>query len=351
MSIDPDLLVAQPGDSDQTKEARAKLAELAAHLEEAVGRYDAAASKARDAERHAHDVHADLVEARRVAAVAAERFREDRDNLVTMVNGAYVTGSIGTVGLVLSSDDGTDLAASMTIAEQVNVDQSAVVEAAQASAQRLAKAEEKAEALDVAAKAAVATTSEALGKADAARQDVVDDVAEARRLLEESVLADQVEAAARAAALAGMRLAKGSVVFPLAPGAAFVDQGNFGHSGGRWASYHTGNDFSTSCGTPVLAATAGTVVIRTDQSWSGRWLVMVSTGPGRLATWYAHMQGLSVHAGERVKAGQVIGQVGTEGNSSGCHLHFELHPAGGSIYQDATDPVPWLVAVGAYPGR
>lgn len=141
----------------------------------------------------------------------------------------------------------------------------------------------------------------------------------------------------------------GPVTFPLPPTAAFVDNQNFGNSGSHWSSRHTGNDFSTPCGTPVLAANAGTVAVVTDQGWSGPWLVQVATGPGRLTTWYAHMMRITVEDGQSVRAGQPIGFVGTEGNSSGCHLHLELHPRGGSIYEDATDPVPWLRRANAYP--
>jgi len=68
----------------------------------------------------------------------------------------------------------------------------------------------------------------------------------------------------------------------------------------------------------------------------------VQTAPGNLTTWYGHMQSLSVAAGQTVKAGQVIGQVGSEGNSTGCHLHFEVHPHGGGYLQDQVDPAAWL---------
>lgn len=134
----------------------------------------------------------------------------------------------------------------------------------------------------------------------------------------------------------------GDVTFPLPRGTQYVDNRNWGRSGSRWARMHTGTDFSAACGTPVLAATAGRVVVRTDQPWSGRWLVQVSTGIGRLTTWYAHLQALSVSPGTTVAAGQQIGEVGTLGNSTGCHLHFEVHPQGGSIYQDSVDPTAWL---------
>ena len=78
---------------------------------------------------------------------------------------------------------------------------------------------------------------------------------------------------------------------------SYRDNHNFGGRGGHWASVHTGDDLSVACGTPVLAATAGTVVIRTDQPWAGPQLVQVSTGTGQLTTWYAHMRAVTVPAG------------------------------------------------------
>ncbi len=134
----------------------------------------------------------------------------------------------------------------------------------------------------------------------------------------------------------------GPIVMPLAASANFADLHNYGSSGGHWARGHTGTDLSAPCGTPVRAAMAGTVVVETDQAWAGTWLVEVSTGRGRLTTWYAHMQALDVSDGELVRVGQQIGEVGDRGNSTGCHLHFEVHPRGGTIYQDGVDPSDWL---------
>lgn len=134
----------------------------------------------------------------------------------------------------------------------------------------------------------------------------------------------------------------GRVVFPLPPSAGYVDLQNWHNRGGSWVREHTGTDLSAACGTPVLAATGGTVIVKTDQPWSGRWLVQISTGPGQLATWYGHMQALTVEHGQVVQAGQQIGEAGSEGNSTGCHLHFEVHPRGGSLYEDDVDPSKWL---------
>lgn len=137
----------------------------------------------------------------------------------------------------------------------------------------------------------------------------------------------------------------GQVVFPLPQDSGYVDQHNFGQTGGRWSTMHTGNDYSVACGTPVFAVHAGTVEFDSShKSWAGPNFVRITTGPGQLATWYAHMETRSVEAGQQVQAGQQIGTVGTLGNSSGCHLHFEVHPRGGSIYEDPVDPVTWLAA-------
>jgi murein DD-endopeptidase MepM/ murein hydrolase activator NlpD len=175
-----------------------------------------------------------------------------------------------------------------------------------------------------------------------------DDQALAERLVDDAGLADvsttrTVAAGECAGASCGVPdPVEGSVVTPLARSVPFTDRHNFGHSGGRWARGHTGTDLSAACGSPVRAVTAGTVVIKTDAPWAGTWLVEVSTGQGRLTTWYAHMQALDVSDGERVQAGQQIGEVGSRGNSTGCHLHFEVHPRGGSIYEDGVDPSDWL---------
>ena len=135
----------------------------------------------------------------------------------------------------------------------------------------------------------------------------------------------------------------GSVVYPVPADLVGEDRRNWGGTGAHWASWHTGTDFSVPCGTPVLAAHPGLARIDTTQSWAGPQLVKVSAGTGRPTTWYAHMRTVFVHNGEPVTVGQQIGEVGREGNATGCHLHFEVHTRGGSIYgPDNVDPSTWL---------
>ena len=137
--------------------------------------------------------------------------------------------------------------------------------------------------------------------------------------------------------------ASGKVLYPVPAAYIGNDARNWHATGTHWNTWHTGTDFAAPCGTPAYAAHAGTIEIDTTQGWAGPWLVKVATGANSLTTWYAHMRRVDVSRGQKVTAGQKIGQVGDRGNSAGCHLHFEVHLKNGSIYgSDNTNPSTWL---------
>lgn len=110
----------------------------------------------------------------------------------------------------------------------------------------------------------------------------------------------------------------------------------FGQAGVNWMSVHTGIDFPVSYGTPVRAATDGTVRTQWNASYGN--MAMVTAADGTV-TWYCHLSSAKIRSGT-VKAGDVIAYSGNSGNSTGPHLHFEVHPQGGA----AMDPLNWLLA-------
>ena len=91
-------------------------------------------------------------------------------------------------------------------------------------------------------------------------------------------------------------------------------------------SYHSGTDIGAPGGTPILAAADGTVTIANAiDSWGGGYGYHIKVKHNdTYDTLYAHCSSICVTVGQEVKQGEVIGYVGTTGNSTGNHLHFEV---------------------------
>ncbi|WP_299952745.1 peptidoglycan DD-metalloendopeptidase family protein [uncultured Modestobacter sp.] len=109
--------------------------------------------------------------------------------------------------------------------------------------------------------------------------------------------------------------------------------------GARWGVTHYGVDIAAPIGTPIYAATSG-LVMRAGPA-TGFGLAVYIRGDDGAVTVYGHVNTYAVRAGERVSAGEQIAEVGNRGQSTGPHLHFEVHP-GGAMYGGQIDPVPWL---------
>ena len=109
----------------------------------------------------------------------------------------------------------------------------------------------------------------------------------------------------------------------------------FGSRSSVRSSIHTGLDIAARLGTPIKAAAGGTVV---HAGWKGSLgkLIVVSHGNG-VQTYYAHCNSIGVSAGQKVSQGEVIGKVGSTGNSTGPHLHLEIRVNG-----VAYNPQNWL---------
>ena len=118
----------------------------------------------------------------------------------------------------------------------------------------------------------------------------------------------------------GISVADGELCWPL-PGHTYISC-HFGEVDAFGNAGHRGTDIPAPEGTPILAAHSGTVLV---SGWNDSYgnQVLLDNGAG-LSTRYAHMTQTAVTAGEAVTAGQVIGYVGSTGDSTGNHLHFEV---------------------------
>ncbi|WBB96256.1 M23 family metallopeptidase [Solwaraspora sp. WMMA2059] len=108
--------------------------------------------------------------------------------------------------------------------------------------------------------------------------------------------------------------------------------------GQRWGVLHAGIDLALPAGTPVLAAGAGTVQVA-GWAYTGYGISVVIDHGGGVLTHYAHLSATSVSVGDRVAPGDTIGAEGSTGDSTGPHLHFEVHIGG---LWSQVDPAPWM---------
>lgn len=141
------------------------------------------------------------------------------------------------------------------------------------------------------------------------------------------------DASAQVAAPAAQTVESSRVVFPL-PEDSWVLTDEYGprtHPTTGDDSFHAGTDFAAPDGTEILAAADGTVTQASYTEASGGKVVVEHTIDGQtVATVYIHSweEGIHVAEGDEVTAGEHIADVGSSGQSTGPHLHFEVHEGG-----------------------
>ncbi|MCQ9129809.1 M23 family metallopeptidase [Streptomyces hilarionis] len=100
---------------------------------------------------------------------------------------------------------------------------------------------------------------------------------------------------------------------------------------------HTGQDFAAGKGSPVVAVRAGTVAWSNgDGGAYGQWIGLAADN-GHVYT-YCHLSQRQVKAGQRVSVGQRLGAVGSTGNATGPHLHFEMSKGSAWSYGNVAEP-------------
>ncbi|MGY1885160.1 M23 family metallopeptidase [Blastococcus sp. SYSU DS0753] len=167
-------------------------------------------------------------------------------------------------------------------------------------------------------------------------------VAEAQARLEEVAASraerQAAEEAAAAAAAAAAEAARPKAVLPVA-GARLTS----GY-GSRWGTFHYGIDLAAPMRTPEYAAVDG-VVLRAGSA-SGFGLAVYILHDNGDVTVYGHMDKILVEPGQYVEAGETIALLGNRGQSTGPHLHFEVHKGG--LEGKRVDPIAWLAARGVH---
>ena len=113
--------------------------------------------------------------------------------------------------------------------------------------------------------------------------------------------------------------------------------------GWRWGKMHPAQDLACPIGTPVHALSSGTVIFAGWSTEGYGYMVKIRYWDGTVS-WMAHNSRLVVSVGEQVSPGEIVSYSGSTGNSTGPHVHLEIHPDGGA----AVAPRTWLANRGVY---
>lgn len=157
---------------------------------------------------------------------------------------------------------------------------------------------------------------EAAKKAEAAR------IAETRRKQQEAAKKAEAQVSSRSKG-ASAQSTGAKFMRPVSGGTITSKYGQ------RSSGFHTGLDIAISQGTPIYASAGGTVKFSGRKGGYGN-LVIIDHGNG-YQTYYAHCSALYVSAGQTVSQGENIAAVGSTGNSTGAHVHFEVRSGGSTL--------------------
>lgn len=373
--------------NQQVADASDDLARADSKVAASLDKLDAAESKLPQARERLAKAQNALIEAQqrkaaadeKVAAAVAKVARAKAEIAKTEQQIAYLEAQIGRMArdvyqrggsasemeILLDSADPGDFASRLEALRSIaqgNNDALTELDAAKAQLairlEGLKELEDEAQKAQDEAEQQVEAAADAKAEADAAKAEIDQLVAERAAALRDArsrrasvkkkydqYKAEQarIAAIARAAAqkAAGSsggvpsNIGSGGLMWPT-PGAGVV--GNVGprvHPVYGYRSCHTGTDIGAGMGTPIHAAASG-VVVSVENGGPYGLHTLVQHGSG-ISTMYAHQSSTSVSPGQRVSRGQVIGNVGSTGWSTGPHLHFEVH-VNGTPY----DPMGWF---------
>ena len=279
------------------------------------------------------------------------KYTEQKDLLEKRLVALYENGTTTYLDMLLSSEDITDFISNYYLIEQMAEADEELLTKIETTKNQIAAEKEYLES----AKNELETTQKSIqdkknsmASSVNQKQNLVNNLSEEEKILQAELEEFERDKRAIQAELAKLSSSyNGVVVEPSAAGYGTpipgktkrnITTGYYGYSG------HTGVDFACSAGTPITAVKAGTVVTSTAlKRPNGKYksygeYIVIDHHDGTM-TLYAHMLPgtRAVQKGQSVYQGQTIGQVGSTGNSTGNHLHFEVRIGGKPV-----NPTPYL---------
>jgi murein DD-endopeptidase MepM/ murein hydrolase activator NlpD len=327
----PSVAAAQPGSvEDQIAAADAELKKAQKQVADTYEAFSAAEKQYQDLNAAFTAAQGRAAQTRAEADAAAVRERDARDDLDEFAAASYRHGSaMFSARAYVGAESPSDLLDRASMLTVLAGQYGEVMDTAQVAVTDKGQADREA----TAALADVEKNRDAAGSAKTASEQAY----QAAVVLEGEAQAEVEQLADRRATLVAQSSPSSPAVTTVSGGDVVLPvQGRLTSTyGPRGGTIHYGIDIANSIGTPIVSAMAGTVINSGPASGFGLWVRVQHAGG--LITVYGHINESLVSVGRRVGAGEQIATLGNRGESTGPHLHFEVHQDGSKI-----NPLPWL---------
>lgn len=264
---------------------------------------------------------------------AQEKVETQSENLNSRLRNMYKNGSIGFLDVLLDSGSFTEFLTNLDMVEIIFSSDKEVLNELQEAHDAVENKKNEVETLQAEleeSRQVVAEQKETIAASNEETQQMLDELqADADRIT--------AQLQQQASSSSNSTYTGGEMAWPL-PASNYITS-VFGYRTNPVTgiyTLHTGMDIGgASTGSPIVAASSGTVI---SSGWNGGYgmCVIIDHGGG-ITTLYGHCSALYVSAGQTVSKGETIAAVGSTGNSTGTHLHFEVRENGNYV-----DPYPYV---------
>ena len=257
---------------------------------------------------------------------AQKKVDTQSENLNARLRNMYKNSSVGYLDVLLKSDSFSDFLTNLDLVKIIYSSDQDILKKLEKAHKELEKKKNEVETLQAELKNAKSTAESNKSTIEAKKAEIAKSNKETERMIDEL----QADADAMTAKLQSEGSSSttseytGGVLQWPTPSSSYITS-PFGyriHPIYGYKKFHTGIDIGASSGSAIVAANPGTVIL---SGWNGGYgkCVVVDHGGG-VTTLYAHCSSLLVSYGQKVSRGQQIAKVGSTGNSTGPHLHFEV---------------------------
>ncbi len=285
------------------------------------------------------DAEAQLVVLEGELAAAQEKVDTQTENLNARLRTMYKNGNVGFMDVLFNSGSFSEFLTNLDLVRKIYSSDQEVLNELQEAHDEVEAKKNEVQALQDDLKYSKTVTANQKAEIEAKKAEIAASNEETEKMIDElKAEADAMTAKLQSegSSSATSQYTGGQMAWPT-PSSSYITS-PFGYrihpiSGNR--KFHTGIDIGASSGSSIVAANPGVVILA---GWNGGYgkCVVVDHGGG-YTTLYAHASSLLVSKGQTVTRGETIARVGSTGNSTGPHLHFEVR-----INGEYQNPYPYI---------